>query len=47
MAFYLYTVGKKYLAKAHCVITKNKETMCKKGKGILIVHCKQVYILNL
>ena len=34
MEFYLNTINKKYLAKLYCEINKkNKEIICKKGKG--------------
>ena len=33
MAFHLYTVSKKYLAKVHCEINKNQKSMCKKDKN--------------
>ena len=33
MAFYLHTVGKKYLDKVHCATNKNKKIKCKKDKS--------------
>ena len=45
MAFYLYSVDKKYLPNVHCEI--NKETMCSKNRSFLNVNYKQVDILTL